>query len=469
MAGLPDGAELVLGRHTHVTDGGRVLVGGTPARVARLRSAAAARIRGRRLRVTDAASRSLADYLLEAGLADPDPATLPEADLGDVTVVVPTLDRAPQLDRLLASVRTHLGEVRVVVVDDGSRDAAGVAAAARRHRADVLRLPHNRGPADARNAGLAVVRTPFVLFVDTDVVLRPGAVPLLLRHLADPVVAAVAPRVVGIVGPDDSWVLRYENARSSLDHGRDAAAVRPHSPMAWVSTTCLLARVAALGPGFGAGMRVAEDVDLVWRLVGEGWRVRYEPRAVVEHEHRDSLRSWLVRKATYGTGAAPLAARHPGLAVPALLSPWAAGVLVALAAQRRWSLPVAGALAGWTAVDIARRAGTNRPYRLAGRLTGYGLVSAVNQGFALVLRHSWPACAAACLASRRARRVAAVAAVADAAWEYLRLRPPMDPVRFAVARRLDDLAYGAGVWWGAWRARSGAALLPGIRRSVRPR
>jgi hypothetical protein len=56
----------------------------------------------------------------------------------------------------------------------------------------------------------------------------------------------------------------------------------------------------------------------------------------------------------------------------------------------------------------------------------------------------------------------AVAAAADAVWEYARLRPDLDPVRFAAARRLDDLAYGAGVWWGAWRARSAAALLPVI-------
>ena len=37
-----------------------------------------------------------------------------------------------------------------------------------------------------------------------------------------------------------------------------------------------------------------------------------------------------------------------------------------------------------------------------------------------------------------------------------------------VARRLDDLAYGAGLWWGAVRARSARVLVPrvtGLRRS----
>jgi hypothetical protein len=34
------------------------------------------------------------------------------------------------------------------------------------------------------------------------------------------------------------------------------------------------------------------------------------------------------------------------------------------------------------------------------------------------------------------------------------------PVRFAVARRLEDLAYGSGLWIGAVRARDARALLP---------
>ncbi|WP_222851078.1 mycofactocin biosynthesis glycosyltransferase MftF [Phytoactinopolyspora mesophila] len=455
-----------LNRHTRVTDGGRVLYGGAPARVSRLRPAAASLIRERSFTITDAASRALAEYLIEAGLADPEPESLPPVSLTDVTVVIPAWRRPRQLERLLSSVRDHIGAVRVLVVDDCSgAESQRVADVAGRHSAELIGMKENRGPADARNAGLARVTTPFVLFVDTDAVLRPGAVELLLRHFADSRLAAVAPRVSGLTEPGANWILRYENARSSLDHGTYPSLVRPHSPMAWVSTTCLLARTSALGGGFGAGMRVAEDVDLVWRLVAEGWRVRYEPRAVIEHEHRGAPRAWLGRKFTYGTGAAALARRHPGLAAPAVLSPWTAAVLVTLAAQRRWSVPVAGAVTAVAASHISRRIGsTDDPHALAVRLTGHGLVAATAQGFALAVRHWWPAFALAAWGSSRARRMIAVAAVADAAWEYARLRPGLDPLRFAAARRLDDLAYGAGVWWGAWRARSAAALLPVVTR-----
>ena len=66
-------------------------------------------------------------------------------------------------------------------------------------------------------------------------------------------------------------------------------------------------------------MHVAEDVDLVLRLHTAGWRLRYEPASRVAHEHRTDLRDWWLRKAYYGSGAAPLALRHRG-AVPPLVS-----------------------------------------------------------------------------------------------------------------------------------------------------
>ncbi|MDR5710539.1 mycofactocin biosynthesis glycosyltransferase MftF [Nesterenkonia flava] len=495
---------------TYVFEGGRVLMGGAPARVATLSPAAAGALRpaaapqgedrrGQRastgrprlaVTVTDATTRQLGGYLVRAGLGDPDPRTLPAADLSEVTVVIPCYRRLHQLHRLLRSITTALPDSAVVVVDDASGEQSEhIVALARDFGAEVITCDVNRGPAAARNTGLARVRTPYVLFVDTDVVVSEGCIDVLLRHFADPRLAAVAPRVLGL-GPDadgrsghrpasasrapstphGGWVQRYENIRSSLDHGPEPSLVRPHSTQSWLSTTCLLARREALGGGFEDGMRVAEDVDLIWRLAASGWRIRYEPRVIVEHEHRTSMRSWLSRKHLYGTGAALLAQRHGDLVAPAVMSPWAAGVLMAVACQRRWSLPVAGLVtAVATAANMHRLKhavpSLSSRARLAGQLTCFGLGAAVGQGLALAVRHWWPGLAAAGILSRRARRLLVVAAVAEAAWEYVRLKPEMDALRFAAARRLDDAAYGLGVWKGALRKRSLRALLPARPRA----
>ena len=458
---LPDGFVVRLNRHTRVLDDGAALVGGSPTRISRLTPLALRSMRGREITVTDAASRALAGHLLATGMADPVVEALPPVDLSLATVVIPVRDRARQLDRLLRGLR---GILPVIVVDDASIGRSAVAAVADRHDADLLVLPENVGPAGARNAGLARVETPFVVFIDSDVVVEPAAIALMLRHFADPGLAMVAPRVLGLESERPNWITRYEDARSSLDLGSDSSSVRPRSPVTWVSSTCLAARVDLLGDGFDDGMRVAEDVDLVWRLVERGQRVRFEPAASVHHEHRSTLRTWLGRKFVYGTGAHPLAERHPDDIAPVVLPPWGAALLVVLAAQRRWSLPVAAVIAVITTVRISRKATAVRhPTRVAARLAAYGATATIAQGFALLLRHWWPLTVIGCLFSSRVRRAVVVAAVADTAWEFVRTKPRLDPVRFGFARRLDDAAYGAGVWWSALRARSPKALLPDLR------
>jgi hypothetical protein len=77
-----------------------------------------------------------------------------------------------------------------------------------------------------------------------------------------------------------------------------------------------------------------------------------------------------------------------------------------------------------------------------------------------VTRHHWPVALAASGLSRRARRWVAAAAVADAGLGWWPQRARVGPLRFAAARRLEDLAYGAGLWAGALRQREPSALLP---------
>ena len=471
---LPDGFRVRLSRRTRVRDAGTCLVGGTAGRVVFLAPAAAARLaEPGGLVVTDQTSRRLARLLVDRGLADPwwpEPVELTGGRAGagasradravdDVTVVVPVLERPASLRRLLAALPHG---VPVVVVDDGSRDPAAIAEAAAAYDARVVRHATNQGPSAARNTGLREVRTSLVAFVDSDVRPEPGWLATLRRHLDDPATALAAPRVHGAVEAETgTWLERYEQARSSLDLGGDPAAVRALGVVAYVPSACLLARVSALGEGFCESMRSGEDVDLVWRLLGAGWRVRYEPSARVRHEHRTTLRAWLARKAFYGASAAPLAERHRDAVAPMVLTPWSTVVVLALLAQRRWSVPVA--LASWAAATagLARRLErSGRPLRTAALLTGEGAWAVQLQTASSLTRHHWPLAVAAAALSHRARRALLLSAVLDAAVDHRRRRPHLDPVRFATARRLDDLAYGAGLWQGAWRCRSVRALLP---------
>ena len=150
-------------------------------------------LNGGRLEVHDAVSAQLARTLLDATVAHPRPASGPSHR--DVTVVIPVRDNIPGLLRLVGTLRG----MRVVVVDDGSATPVQQSDFADMHcDIQVLRHARSKGPAAARNTGLAACNTDFVAFLDSDVVPRRGWLEALLGHFCDPAVALVAPRIVGL-------------------------------------------------------------------------------------------------------------------------------------------------------------------------------------------------------------------------------------------------------------------------------
>jgi mycofactocin system glycosyltransferase len=456
---LPAGFRVALDPDTRIRDGGRVLIGGSPLRLVRLNRRATSIVADwRRDHWTDSpTTRTLARSLLDAGLVQPRPggAGLPTAN--DVTVVVPVRDRPDALARCLAALGPCHG---VVVVDDASERPEDTVAVATAGGARVVRRRINGGPAAARNTGLAHCATPFVAFVDSDCRPEPGWLERLLPHFRDPAVAVVAPRIV----PDreaQGWLAPYEAVRSSLDLGPRPGPVVPRSRIAYVPSATVVVRRDAVGSGFTESLRTGEDVDLVWRVHGAGWMVRYEPAALVRHAHRPRLRDWARRRHDYGMSAAPLALRHPGQVPPVVMSRWTlAAWLLMLCGRPRLAVAVTGVAAGLLARRLPveeRRAGESV------RLVVTGTMLAGEQLGRAVTRTWWPLAVPAAVFSRRARVALGVAVLLPLV-EWLRARPRTDPIRFTAACLADDLAYGAGVWRGCLRNRTAAPLLPQLAR-----
>lgn len=402
---------------------GTVVIGGSPLTLFRLTAAGGAVVE--RIAAGEPVEASpLVDRLLDAGAIHPVPGDLPGRapfTAGDVTIVVPTL--GPPAHRPTGA----------VVVDDGSEPPLDGA---------TLRLPSNRGPAAARNAGLGTVTTPLVAFVDADVHLPTGRLDALLGHFADDRVAAVAPRI--ITARRATTIARYEHNHGPLDMGSDPGRVRAGTRVSYLPAAVLVCRtdvVRSLG-GFDETMRFGEDVDLVWRLDHAGWRVRYEPAVVVEHDPRPNWVGWVRQRIGYGSSAGPLAVRHPGKLAPLRMSGWS------LAA---WALVVVGRPLGGLAVGAGSAAALipklpDVPAGAAFRLAAMGNLRAGEQIAHAVRRVWWPMVALAALRSRVARRLLMASFVAG--------RHPL--------RAADDVAYSLGVWRGAIAARTIGPLLPSI-------
>jgi mycofactocin system glycosyltransferase len=460
--GLPAGWRLRLDRRT-LRPHAKLLIGGCPLRVLRL-SDGGARLVDSWLAggvvATGAGARRLARRLTDGGVAQPVPSPAGDGATPTVTVVIPVRDRAGGLASTLSGVADHLA---VVVVDDGSGDAARVGAvvAGRRGPTTVIRHPRSLGPGAARNTGWKEAAGDVVAFVDANVELPPSWLDGLLPHFADPTVAAVAPRVVAIAGGPLPWLNAYEAVRSPLDQGLHPAAVRPRSPVSYVPTTALVVRRRALAQlgGLDEALRTGEDVDLIWRLVAAGWRVRYEPAVTVGHPTRPRLGPWMAQRFGYGRSAAALHARHGSAVAPLVVSaPSAAAGIALLLGHPTIALVVAASAVVTSVADLDGHFPRAVLTRLAVRGQGRALAS-----MAEATRRVWsPLAAAAAITCRRSRPALLAAFTLPPAVAWARARPGLGVLRWSLLSVLDDLAYGAGVWAGAVGAARVGALRPVI-------
>jgi hypothetical protein len=103
-------------------------------------------------------------------------------------------------------------------------------------------------------------------------------------------------------------------------------------------------------------------------------------------------------------------------------------------------------------------------------IAGRGLGSAALQLASALCRHYWPLALVAATISRHFRRIVLVAAVMDGVVDWLRRRDgtgdevePIGLLTYLLLKRVDDLAYGLGLWWGVVRERNVRALKPQIR------
>jgi hypothetical protein len=249
-----------------------------------------------------------------------------------VTVVVVTWNGRHLLDDCLGGLyRQDLPRSawRVLVVDNASTD--GTVEHLRAHHPDVqvLRSPRNTGFAGGAHQALAVVPTPYAVLLNNDAVPEPGFLSALLAAAEAPAagrVAAVTGKVLlrprfrllppgraadpargdvtapsGVYRPDPEGDLDLVNSTGNevtrLGYGRDRGWLQvddgtepPEDVFAFCGAAALL-RMQALrdtgdfDPDF---FLYYEDTDLSWRLRSAGWTVRYEPAAVVRHEHAAS-------------------------------------------------------------------------------------------------------------------------------------------------------------------------------------
>ncbi len=226
--------------------------------------------------------------------------------MATVDVVIVTFDtREITLD---CAVRIAEPAARVIVVDNGSTDGTREVFEAR--GVTVVRFEKGVGFAQACNAGAAVGDSPLVLFLNSDVLARPGALARLLEALDERVDAVAAGGRLVDPGTDDTQPAyapqRYPGLRTLVARvtglerlggdGVDPAllAQRGTIECEQPAGACLLVRrdvFAAVG-GFDERFWFwYEDVDLARRLHERG-ALLHVGAAVFEHLGGGTFAAW---------------------------------------------------------------------------------------------------------------------------------------------------------------------------------
>ena len=221
----------------------------------------------------------------------------------EIDVVIPNWNGRDLLHDCLESLRP-VGEglrLRVVLVDNASTDGSIDLLRHNHPEVDLLINERNEGFARACNRGAARGAAPYVMLLNTDAVMRPGAVADLVRLLErEPRAALAGPR---LLNPDGSFQSSHSTfptlaqdlliltAIGRLVYGSHYPSHGPGESggarsVDWVGGACLLVRRRAweqMGGFDESYFMYAEELDLCYRLRRAGWEIWYEPAAVVVH------------------------------------------------------------------------------------------------------------------------------------------------------------------------------------------
>lgn len=229
-----------------------------------------------------------------------------DGDRPVLSIIVPAHNAAQTLGDCLEALHHQTvprETYEVIVVDDGSMDVTQDVAA---DWGIKIMSQSRQGPAAARNTGVRAAQGEIVLFIDADCVPATDWLERLVAPLGMDGVVGVAGHVqTQQVGAIPRYIqLEYDVRYDRIARSKCVDFLSSATAAYWRS-------VFEAVEGFDAALYAAEDTELSFRLAEAGYKLAFEPAAIVYHRHPQTAIDYLRRKFHYGYWRAKVYHRFP--------------------------------------------------------------------------------------------------------------------------------------------------------------
>jgi len=202
------------------------------------------------------------------------------------SVIIPTYNCVAYLNRCLTALRLSAGpDYECICVDDASTDET--AAVAEQYGVRAVRLERNGGPARARNRGAQEARGEILVFIDSDVCVRPETLARIDAHFrAHPDTDAVMGSYDDTPA-DPSFISQYKNLFHHYVHQQSGT----HAWTFWAGCGAIKRAVFLKVGGFDESYvrPCIEDIELGNRLYAARYRIDLNPNIQATHLKRWTL------------------------------------------------------------------------------------------------------------------------------------------------------------------------------------
>jgi GT2 family glycosyltransferase len=208
-----------------------------------------------------------------------------------ISVVIPNYNGEKIIKKNLPKVLEAVGNVEVVIVDDASTDASASVISNFKSQISNLKFfqnKHNLGFPATVNKGVKEAEGEIIILLNTDVIPEKGFLNPLLSHFSDNEVFAVGCMDKSIEG--DRTILRGRGIgkwkRGFLIHSRGEIN---KTDTLWINGGSGAFRKSVWNKLDGLNPLYSpfywEDIDLSYRALKSGYKIIFEPKSMVVHEH----------------------------------------------------------------------------------------------------------------------------------------------------------------------------------------